>query len=78
MALKSTDWRRKRSAATVAADKARGPQAVRYARVDDQFPTFELDLHRWRKGKGRIGRKGWTLRKANVSRDKRTGRFTGR
>jgi hypothetical protein len=56
--------------------------AKRNPRVEDQTPTFSRWLHRVRKQilRGKSKRTGgtWTLRKANVSRSKSTGRFKRR
>lgn len=48
-----------------AADSLR--QSRRSARVNDRYPTVELER-----------RRGWTLAKAGVGRDRKTGRFVRR
>jgi len=65
--------------------KKAGAQAygnvLRSAHVEDRYPTYSLHQHRSRKADAsRRSRMGgtWTLRKANVGRDRTSGQFTPR
>jgi hypothetical protein len=72
-------WPPRKAAAEAYAD------VLRYQRVEDRYPSGSLYRHRARKGgagatvKTKTSRGGtWTLRKANVRRDKTSGQFRSR